>query len=59
MLSARLGFLPWTPARGPQRHTFWLLICAGALTTTPSWMSVSLLSVKLADRAERMGFVQP
>lgn len=34
-LSARLGFFPWTAARGSPGHTFWLPICAEALTTTP------------------------
>lgn len=45
----RLAFLPWTPARGPPKHTFWLLIHEEVLTPTPSWASVSLLSLKLAD----------
>jgi len=48
-LSASLVFSPWAPARGPPRHTFWLLTCAEALTTTPSRASVSVLSSKLAD----------
>lgn len=48
-------FLPWTPTRGPPRHTFWLLIYEEALTPMPSWGSVSLLSSKLADAYGLLG----